>query len=531
MFIKTTKVVKKGKLYTCYLLTESYRDTNGIPRNKTILNVTSWGKEKVLTVKKLLRGESLATINEIATSSGKAIGALHVFNKLAEELGIQHAIKATKGTTLLSKIMLLIIGRILTQGSRLHLLEWGKTEEIETILGLNPTELTTDKLYETLDWLSDHQEEIEQKLFQQRTAKTGKTPRIYLYDVTSSYLEGEQNELANYGYNRDKKRGKQQIVIGLLTDEEGYPLAIRVFNGNTTDTKTVQEQITTLAQKFNVKEIILIGDKGMIKTAQTKDLNKQKYHYITSITKAQIQTLIKKDLLQLSLFDEELGEITDNEKRYIYRRNPIRAEELQKGREQREAKIATYITKKNNYLKEHPKAKTATAEKNIQTKIKQYKCPWVTTTTTDRTITMTINTEKKKEEAVLDGCFVIKTDCLDKDLSTQTIHDRYKDLKHVEAAFRTIKTGFLEIRPIFVRKESRTRGHVFVTMLAYLLMHEFTRRTKDIPGTVAYKVDKLDKIQTVFITVANQTIKRVPTQERETQQLLKACELSLPVFV
>lgn len=529
MFVKTTKVTKKGKQYRCFLLTESYRDEKGIPRNKTLLNITSWGEEKIEALKQLLKGKTLSSVKDVITESGKAIGALHLFKKIAEEMGI---VKAVDNKNMSRYLLLLVIGRILTQGSRLKLLEWSQTQEVKEVLGIDPQTLTTDDLYETLDYLSDHQDEIEQRLFRIRCQQKGTMPRIYLYDVTSSYLEGEQNELASFGYNRDKKKGKKQIAIGLLTDEKGYPIAVRVFTGNTQDTKTVHTQITKLSASFGVKEVIFVGDKGMVKTAQIEDLDTFGFRYITSITKPQIQTLLKKGILQLSLFEETLSEVEDTEEgiRYVFRRNPVRAEEIRKTREEKAARLGSIIAKQNEYLFHHPKAKAEIVQKKLLDIAEKYGS-FIFIGFKGRVFSMSIDQKMLEDEQSLDGCYVIKTDCLEKDLTPEIIHSRYKDLKYVESAFRTIKTGFLEIRPIYVRRETRTRGHVFVTMLAYLLMNEFAKRTKDIEGTLSHKVDSLDKVQTVFITVANQTIKRVPQQSPFIQSLLTSCNLTLPVYV
>lgn len=529
MFVKTTKVTKKGKQYRCFLLTESYRDEKGTPRNKTLLNITSWGEEKITALKQLLKGTVLSSIEDVTTESGKAIGALHLFKTMAEEMGI---VKAVENKKMSQYLLLLVIGRILTQGSRLKLLEWSQTQEIKEVLGIDPQTLTTDDLYETLDYLSNHQEEIEQRLFKTYCQQKGEIPQMYLYDVTSSYLEGEQNEMAAFGYNRDKKTGKMQIVIGLLTDEEGHPIAVRVFTGNTQDPKTVHAQIAKLANSFAVREVIFVGDKGMVKTGQIKELDAFGFHYITSITKPQIQTLLKRGILQLSLFDETLGEVEDTDEgiRYVYRRNPERAKEIQKTREEKVARLKSIISKQNEYLAYHPRAKTETAQKKLLDIAEKYGS-FIFIGFEGRTFHLTMDQKILEDEQSLDGCYVIKTDCLAKDLTKETIHNRYKDLKYVEAAFRTIKTGFLEIRPLYVRRETRTRGHVFVTMLAYLLINEFEKRTKNIEATLEHKVDSLDKVQTIYVTVANQTIKRVPQQSPFIQSILNGCGQTLPVYM
>lgn len=270
----------------------------------------------------------------------------------------------------------------------------------------------------------------------------------------------------------------------------------------------------------------------MIKTGQISALGEvENYHYITSITKPQIQTLIKTGILQLSLFDNMIGEVFDekNNFRYVYRRNPIRAKEIQTNREQRQKKLFEIITKTNTHLREHPKAKTETAYGNLQKAQKRLNCEYVIIEQTDRTFSITVDQKKLAEVQALDGCFVIKTDCLDPDLVKQTIYDRYKDLKYVEAAFKTIKTGFLEIRPIYLRKETRTRGHIFVTMLAYMIIHNFQNKTKDIPATLTEKVDALDTIQTVSCNFLGETTHRIPQQPSFIQNILQTLNYVLPV--
>lgn len=529
MWIKENVSIKKnGKTYTSTLVVKSVREGKTV-KHKTLLNISSWSKEKITSFKSVLKGDILTSIEQLQLTAGKTVGGLFVLKKLAEEIGIIESIG--KRNKRLSLILLLIIGRILTQGSRLHLLTWGKTQELQKVLGIELETITEEDLYKTLDYLAENQEKIEKKLFTLRCKRKGTAPRIYLYDVTSSYLEGEQNELAAYGYNRDKKYGKKQIVIGLLTDDKGNPIAVRAFTGNTQDPQTVQNQIQKLGKEYGVTNVIFVGDKGMIKTSQMQALGKENYHYITSITKPQIQTLMKQGILQLGLFDDTIGEVIDekNNVRYIYRRNPMRAKEIQTNREQRQKKLQEIITKTNTYLGEHPKAKTETAHTNLQKAQERVNCDYLTITQTNRSFSLTVDHEKLVQAQELDGCFVIKTDCLKRDLTKQTIHDRYKDLKYVEAAFKTIKTGFLEIRPIYLRKETRTRGHIFVTMLAYLIIHTFQNKTQAIQATLTEKVDALDTIQTVSVNFLGETTQRIPQQPPFIQDILQTLHYVLPV--
>src|SRR5947209_10345310 len=179
------------------------------------------------------------------------------------------------------------------------------------VLGLGPFD--EDALYDNLDWLAHRQAAVEDQLFAQHT-KT-KSVSLFLYDVTSSYLEGEHNELAAYGYNRDGKRGKKQIVVGLLTAADGEPLAVRVFEGNTADPSTLATQLSLLKKQFQVREVVMIGDRGMIKAKGKAALSEEGLKYITALTNAQVRTLLKESVLQPELFDTPLTEVEYEGKR------------------------------------------------------------------------------------------------------------------------------------------------------------------------------------------------------------------------
>ena len=228
--------------------------------------------------------------------------------------------------------------------------------------------------------------------------------------MTSSYLEGEQNELADYGYNRDKKKGKKQIVIGLLTDPEGDPVAVRVLEGNTADTATVEEQITILAQAFGVTEVILVGDRGMLKTPQITSLP-EGFRYITAITKPQIRTLLDKGVLLMELFEDSLGEVIHEGVRYIVRRNPMRQKEIERTREAKLQRLEAFVSEENTYLAHHRKADPDIAARNITTRIAHLKMDaWVRAVREGRTVQLVVDEKARTGVAALDGCYVIKSE-------------------------------------------------------------------------------------------------------------------------
>ncbi|MCF6185222.1 MAG: IS1634 family transposase [Bacteroidales bacterium] len=329
MFIRRIHKKSKNKTYTTVYLAESYRE-NGKVRHRHISNLSKWSDEMIDSLEKTLKGEKITTINDLQLSQGKSFGAIKVITEVAERLGIKQSL----GNSEQGKLALFqIAGRIITQGSRNYLAnEWVNLQDVKEVFKLN--NFNHNDLYENLTWLSENQNKIEKKIF---THRNNKKPlkNIFLYDVTSSYLEGNKNELAEYGYNRDNKKGKKQIVIGLLTDDKGYPVSIEVFKGNTGDTKTVSSQLGKLKENFGVERVIFVGDKGMVKSSQIAEIESDKYkwNYLTTITKQQIQTLISENVIQLDLFAGKIIEVkTEDNIRYILRRNPIRAEKLKKNK-------------------------------------------------------------------------------------------------------------------------------------------------------------------------------------------------------
>jgi transposase len=349
--------------------------------------------------------------------------------------------------------------------------------------------------------------------------------------VTSSYLEGTHNELAAFGYNRDKKRGKLQIVIGLLCNEIGVPLSIEVFTGNTNDTKTLLPQVEKIKDRFGGGEVTLVGDRGMIKNTHLDEIKDKGLHYITAITKPQIEKLLTAGVIQFELFDNGLAEVeTDDGVRYVLRRNPQRAQEIENSRQEKLEKINQEVIRQNTYLQEHTGAKSETALQKITKKIKRLQtAEWLTATIENRVITIAIDEEALATESKLDGCYAIKTDLAKNIASKETVHNRYKDLTLVEMAFRTSKTVELEMRPINVRLASRTKGHVFVVMLAYKIVQELAKRWRSIDLTVEEGIKELSTLCAIEIEINGcGKINQIPEPRESIRNLVKAANVRLP---
>jgi transposase len=524
MYVDTAKIRRKDKTYTRHLLRTSYRE-NGKVRHKTLLKLSSCSKDEINAIKLALKHKkklvSLASIGSIETVLGKRIGSVWFLKTVAEKIGLAKAL----GTDQNGKLaMLQVIARVANQGSRLSAVRFAKSHAVCEILGIQ--KLNEDDLYENLAWLSARQEAIEKKLFHHRFP--GNPPTLFLYDVTSTYLEGICNELANWGYNRDKKKGKMQIVIGLLTGPDGLPVAVRVFEGNTPDTKTVSEQVRALAKSFGVKDVMLVGDRGMLKGPQIKALPDD-FRYITAITKPQIQKMLNKGVLQYALFDKTVCEVEDKGIRYVLRRNPFRAEQIALTRLSKQDAVEKIAAERTRYLAEHLRADVEKARQKVQAKINKLKADkWLTATVENRVITVRKDDETLSEVALLDGCYVIKSDVSKADADAQVLHDRYCDLENVERAFRTMKSVHLEMRPVFVKKKESTNGHVFVVMLSLLLQREIEKCWSELDITVEEGLDELGAIHVQEVRLGNACIQDIPKPNKIGRQLLKNAGVNLP---
>lgn len=356
-------------------------------------------------------------------------------------------------------------------------------------------------------------------------------PELFLYDVTSSYLEGHCNALGAFGYNRDKKRGKQQIVIGLMTDVAGDPVTVQAFEGNTHDTKTFSPQVKKVTTRFGGGTITFVGDRGMIKGPQIAELKEEELQDITALTKPQIETLLKDGTLQMSLFDPHLAEVElQDTTRLILRRNPIRMRDIRATRTSKRQAVERVVRFQNHYLTAHPRAKVTTACKTVEAKIRTLKLSWLSVVVDARTLAVQEDAQIRQEIEKLDGCYALKTDLPKQRAAMEVVHDRYKDLTLVEHAFRTAKTAHREVRPVYVRCEESTRAHIFIVMLAYKIIRDLAQCWREFDLTVEEGIQELSLLctQTVTIKDAGSSFNIIPTPPPSLKSLLAAARVILP---
>ena len=514
------------------LLREAYRE-DGKVKNRTLANLTHWQPARVDALRRALKGEFDGLSRDPDPTSGPIFGVLFALKHLADELGITQALGKSQEAT---QALFLVLARIAHGGSRLSAVRWAQQHAVEDLLGLSAFD--EEDLYAALNWLAKEQTQIENRLYETYVKRRGQAPVLVLYDVTSSYLEGEHNELAAYGYNRDGKRGKKQIVVGLLTAADGEPLAVRVFEGNTADPSTLATQISLLKEQFQVREVVMIGDRGMIKAKGKAALSEEGLKYITALTNAQVRTLLKESVLQPELFDTPLTEVDYEGKRLIVRRNEaVRAREHHR-REDKLAGLREKIEHRNTFVATRPRANAHAGLRQLERWVKRHKLSaFVTLTLHERLLTSSVDEGVLAQSALLDGCYTLETDVSVTQMDAQTVDARYRDLQKVEHDFRTIKTGFLEVRPVFLRNGSRTKGHVLVAMLALKItrlfedkLHKAFRTTDDGPNALTLDDALLALSRIIYLQyeVNNQRFVRLTRLDALQTSLFKALGLTFP---
>jgi hypothetical protein len=456
------------------LLRESYRE-DGKVKKRTLLNLSDWPADRIAGFRMLLKGGTVIPQDQQAITITRSLPHGHVAAALgtARKLGLDRLL-GPDGNRCRDLVLGLVINRLLQPASKLAAARALSPDTASSSLGqqLGLGRVDEDELYTALDWLAVRQPAIETVLAKRYLA--GGT--LVLYDVSSSYMEGRCCPLAQFGYNRDRKRGKLQIVYGLLCAASGCPVAIEVFEGSTADPTTLTSQVSKLKERFGLAHVVLVGDRGMITQARiTEDLSKAGLDWITALRAPAIKALRDAGALQMSLFDErDMASITSPDfpgERLIVCRNRALAaerarkrEELLAATEHDLARIAAAVARKRQ-----PLSGTAKIGLQVGAVLNKHKmAKHFTLDITDSHFGFARKTEAIATEAALDGIYVVRTSLPATVHDTSTVRS-YKSLSLVERAFRCLKTVDLQIRPIYHWLAERVRAHVFLCMLAYHL--------------------------------------------------------------
>jgi hypothetical protein len=472
MHVATTRRKYKGRVYEAHLLRRTFRE-DGKVKHETLGNLSHLPAEAIDAVRRSLRGEHLVAVDECfeivrSLPHGHVAATLGVLRNLGLDklLGSRRCRERDLVTAM-------IVARIVEPSSKLATGRAVHRDTAHSTLGelLGVEDAEPDDLYAAMDWLLPRQGRIEAALAQRHLRGT-----LVLYDVTSTYFEGRTCPLAKLGYSRDGKRGKLQIVIGLLCDPEGRPVAVEVFDGNTGDPTTLAPQIKKLRQRFGIERVVLVGDRGMLTSARIRDELRpvEGLSWISALRGPAIAKLVERGAIERSLFDEhDLAEITSPDypgERLMVCRNPLLAHERARKRDEllaatdkQLAKIAVATTRARRPLRGAAKIGERVGRVANQYKVAKH----FEMTITDNSFDYERKEQQIRDEAALDGLYVIRTDVPAEQMSAEQTVRNYKSLSVVERAFRSLKTIDLKVRPIHHRKPDRVRAHVLLCMLAY----------------------------------------------------------------
>lgn len=470
MHVVTTRQRRGDKEYTATLLRRSYRE-GGKVKKQTLANLSHLPDGLVELIRRYLRGERFVAGGELRIE--RSLPAGHVTAALATARRLDLARLLERSPSRERDLALaMIVQRVLEPGSKLATARLLGQSTLACELGVEGAD--EDDLYAALDWLAERQNRIEARLARRHLADGD----LVFYDLSSSYFEGRTCPLAALGYSRDGRRGTPQIVYGLLTDRAGKPIAVEVFDGNVHDHQTVGAQLGRLKGRFGLAHVVLVADRGMVTKANIEALAAADgVEWVTALKAPQVKRLVKTGAMQPSLFDEvKLAEITSDEfpgERLVVCRNPLVAAERTRKRSELLAATEAELEHVRGRVERGTLSDAGQIGLAVGEVIKRFRMKkHFDLDITDGHFSFSPKTDQIAAEQALDGIYVLRTSVDADRLDTAEVVRAYKDLQHVEQAFRVLKGPELEIRPIHHRLEHRVRAHVFCCMLAlYLERH------------------------------------------------------------
>jgi transposase len=540
MYVETIRTKRDKKTYTTTLIRETFRE-GGVIKHRTLANISKLPPAAIIQIKQALTGKGHVRLDELCVNSSKEFGGSFAFLELARDIGLDKVVYS-RAEPWRQNVMAMIVGRILWQGSKLNLTNMFKDSSLWELCG-HDADIRPDvqkDCYNALDKLLSRQNAIQKKLSDKHLSDGC----LILYDITNSWLEGDysESELAAYGLGKGGKRGYKQIAIGLITNPKGCPVAVEVFRGNTSDQSTVWGQAQKLASTYGVQNVIFAGDRGMLTPRRIEEVERLGFKTLTALTHPQMRQLLERCDIEPSLFDErEIIEIVDpGEKRvrYMLCKNP---ETMHRETETRLSLIGAATAKLNDIAKVTRKRDPQKVCARVGKVFEKYRIEKFFAWSVDENgcLDFRLNSDVINAEQALDGCYVIRADVSPDILDKEEAVAGYMSLRHVEKAFRNLKTVALEMRPIYHKTDDRIRAHVFLCFLAYyLLWHAHQRLVplfeKDGKGgkrrwSVSAVIERLKSLRREQMTVKGVPVKKIYTKpDQEQSEILKLLGASMP---
>ncbi len=452
------------------LLRESFREGAKV-RKRTLANLSSLSTAQIDAIRATLLGHALQPAAQPLAQPFEAIsspshGHVQAVALTLQRLGLA-GLTAAKPCRERDLVLAMLGARILAPHTKLATTRWWHTTTLAQEFDV--VDADEDDLYAAMDWLLARQDAIQRKLAARHLREDG----LVLYDLSSSYFEGSTCPLGKLGHNRDGKSGLLQVNYGLLTDARGCPVAVSVYEGNVSDSKTLMPEVKRLREDFGIERFVLVGDRGMISSKAIAELRETDgIDWITALRSVSIRALVEQGQLQLDLFDERnLVELSSPEypgERLVACRNP----ELAKLRAHKRAELLAATERSLDKIKARVDAGKLVGSDAIGVRVgkvvNRYKvAKHFELSIDERTLTFTRKLDAVAAEAALDGIYIIRTSVSVTQMDASSCVRNYKSLAQVERAFRSLKTVDLKIRPIHHRKADRVRAHIFLCMLAY----------------------------------------------------------------
>ncbi|EHQ89159.1 IS1634 family transposase [Desulfosporosinus youngiae] len=524
MFVKVTPRTKGGKTYYFAELVEAYRE-GGKVKHKRILYFGSVDLEIAEKLKIVFSKDfdSFTNINKVDFLSAVPYGSFFLIHSIFERLKMfplfkKHFVSKDKHITIdtaLTCLMTMIFQRIIQPDSKLALTEWLDATPVRHFLldGEKVPDLQT--IYRSLEVLNDNYPVVEQCLYDFAKLVFHQNMQELYYDITSSYFEGHQCIISDYGYSRDHRGDREQLVIGLVTTPDGFPIKCNIYSGNTSDKTTVPRIVEELKNTYQIKEFIFVGDRGMLSDKNIKAIIGLEQKYVMAIPRA----WSKKYLIDIAIDETQMQEIQDNlfvrflppidGQRFLLCLNTQKRTDDTEYRNHCIEAIKEGLNTLNKTLIEDKKSRIKTrdeAMKKVGAILKQNKTGKYfdvqgkedTNSPLGFVLEYSLKSDKVESDQRLDGTFVIQTN--EQGYEGEKLVKIYKNLNKVETAFRIIKND-LDIRPMYHRKEARVKGHIYVCVLAYftIIALETIAHRKNVKKSARKILSELNKIGLIEI--------------------------------
>jgi transposase len=548
MFVRVATSRQRGKTYRSVQICESWRDParGGKPRTRIIAHVGQLDRFRPQDVDSIIQGLlrvfGRPSAKDTEVLEGKDFGHIYALEEIWKKVGLceilcRHAAQSGHEFDLAGHVKLMVFNRLCDPCSKLSLLEWAQGVHVP---GLDASKLEYHHLLRAMDWLLERKEEIEKEVALRMLSLFDGQPDLVFYDVTSSYFEGERSvgeeDLRRYGYSRDHRPERRQIVLGLVLSREGLPLAHHVFPGDRPDKKTVSEVVRDLKERFGIRRAVFVGDRGMLSEENLEAILDADFDYLMSLplrhskaARKLLEDLERKwkkgpEAKEQFYLEEQEGGL-----RYAVAFDPQIARESRQSRQERLQKAQGFIESVLHRLGSRGRARPLTPQgafEQIHDYLRDRKLlRYFRLELTAKGLTVTADEEARRFENLTDGKLVVETSC--GELGAEELILRYKELADIEQAFRTLKSS-LKIRPVYHWTPRRIRAHVFLCVLA-LQVHRFMRTKLARSGLSVERF--LERLKTVKAGTLRLQAQQVPylTALTEThKELYEQLELPFP---